>query len=712
VVHMGVKAGVYVPANDSITTDMLANSTEISISSKLPLAGGTMTGDLTVPNITATADMYITSTSPKLKLTDTDTAAEYTELQNSNGNTIIDTRNGTENGQFIIRGLGGGTVDEFGRFDELGRFGVGTSNPDHLLHVGNVLNSLGTTAGDSLSNFRIQSDTSNNDSLLFTAQRRADGTTWATAAQRIQRRVDTTLMGYMELGHNIDALITFGKGSTERVRITGAGNVGIGVTNTSVFNGVGGNSKLVVKGSDSSTNILNNSNASITIANDDGTASNTSALHFARADTDDNPHYAGASIVAQFVETQVTGQYPKGQLSFLTSTASNTAPSEKMRIDSSGNVGIGNTNPNKPLTITADSGANGIALRARSADDYSFIQFFNNAGSALRGQIYSKAAGDIGFTTGTDSSAGNDLYIKNGTGVGIGTASPEVKLEVNGGADGSVVFGGRSDGGNGNNRRFNLIAYADGGGANYGGGLKIQTRDSVNVFQDRITVQSNGNVGIGITNPATKLTVAGDTSIRAASAGNSYKLYFGDEVTSGPGKAIFMEGYYMKIQGHRNEGIRLQGVNASGVVQEFATFYGDANAKASQIILAPTAGNVGIGTNSPSEKLHVQGNILATGTVNASSDISLKDNITPIPNAIDKVLQIRGVTFNRNDIEDNPRQAGIIAQEVEKVLPEVVSEDKDGIKSVAYGNMVGLLIEAIKEQQEQINMLKEKLENK
>ena len=130
------------------------------------------------------------------------------------------------------------------------------------------------------------------------------------------------------------------------------------------------------------------------------------------------------------------------------------------------------------------------------------------------------------------------------------------------------------------------------------------------------------------------------------------------------------------------------------------------------ISLNPVGGNVGIGITNPSEKLHVSGNILATGTVNASSDISLKDNITPIPNAIDKVLQIRGVTFNRNDIEDNPRQAGIIAQEVEKVLPEVVSEDKDGIKSVEYGNMVGLLIEAIKEQQGQINMLKEKLENK
>ena len=125
-----------------------------------------------------------------------------------------------------------------------------------------------------------------------------------------------------------------------------------------------------------------------------------------------------------------------------------------------------------------------------------------------------------------------------------------------------------------------------------------------------------------------------------------------------------------------------------------------------------TNNNVAIGHSSPTEKLHVAGNILATGTVNASSDISLKDNITTIPNAIDKVLHIRGVTFNRNDIEDNPRHAGVIAQEVEKVLPEVVSEGKDGIKSVAYGNMVGLLIEAIKEQQGQINMLKEKLENK
>ena len=138
--------------------------------------------------------------------------------------------------------------------------------------------------------------------------------------------------------------------------------------------------------------------------------------------------------------------------------------------------------------------------------------------------------------------------------------------------------------------------------------------------------------------------------------------------------------------------------------------YNDGNSGTIQ--LQPYGGSVGIGNTGPSERLHVSGNILATGNITANSDISLKDNITPIPNALDKVLQIRGVTFNRNDIEDNPRHAGVIAQEVEKVLPEVVSEGQDGIKSVAYGNMVGLLIEAIKEQQEQIDKLKEKLESK
>ena len=102
--------------------------------------------------------------------------------------------------------------------------------------------------------------------------------------------------------------------------------------------------------------------------------------------------------------------------------------------------------------------------------------------------------------------------------------------------------------------------------------------------------------------------------------------------------------------------------------------------------------------------------LTATGDVTAFSDEKLKENITVIPNALEKISQIRGVTYTRNDLEDKEKvYSGVIAQEVEKVLPEVVSAE-GGTKTVAYGNMVGLLIEAVKEQQAQINELKKQIE--
>jgi hypothetical protein len=84
---------------------------------------------------------------------------------------------------------------------------------------------------------------------------------------------------------------------------------------------------------------------------------------------------------------------------------------------------------------------------------------------------------------------------------------------------------------------------------------------------------------------------------------------------------------------------------------------------------------------------------VSVNDLTVNSDERIKDNVELIPNALEKVQAIRGVTFNRTDTDDNTRHAGVIAQEVEKVLPEVVTEDEEtGIKSVAYANMVGLLI--------------------
>lgn len=104
------------------------------------------------------------------------------------------------------------------------------------------------------------------------------------------------------------------------------------------------------------------------------------------------------------------------------------------------------------------------------------------------------------------------------------------------------------------------------------------------------------------------------------------------------------------------------------------------------------------------------GNFTATGNVTGYSDETLKDNVETISDALDKVAQLRGVEYDRNDIEGNPHQIGVIAQEVEKIIPEVVTTHEDGIKSVAYGNLVGLLIEAIKDLKEEVTELKVRLE--
>jgi len=129
--------------------------------------------------------------------------------------------------------------------------------------------------------------------------------------------------------------------------------------------------------------------------------------------------------------------------------------------------------------------------------------------------------------------------------------------------------------------------------------------------------------------------------------------------------------------------------------------------------------NVGIGDFSSTaltEKLEVKGNIKSTGSITATgdiestSDISIKENLEIIENPIEKIKELNGYTFNKNGEEK--RSAGLVAQEVEKVLPEVVSENSDGIKSLAYGNIVALLVETVKEQQKQIDELKKQISDK
>ena len=122
-------------------------------------------------------------------------------------------------------------------------------------------------------------------------------------------------------------------------------------------------------------------------------------------------------------------------------------------------------------------------------------------------------------------------------------------------------------------------------------------------------------------------------------------------------------------------------------------------------------GKVGIGTAAPGYKLDVDGNVAVTSG-NAfvyASDIALKKDITPLENSLAKILNLEGVSFRWKD--SNELSIGLIAQEVEKIFPEIVFVSEDsGLKSIDYITLVVPLIDAIKEQQAEIDELRLEIE--
>ena len=194
-------------------------------------------------------------------------------------------------------------------------------------------------------------------------------------------------------------------------------------------------------------------------------------------------------------------------------------------------------------------------------------------------------------------------------------------------------------------------------------------------------IVENGNVGIGTTNPSVKLHIQD---------GNTGFLFKDSGSTSG----------YTTTFSEDNTGLKI-GHNSGSRDIQFQT-----NSNTKMTIHAD--GNVGIGTTNPGERLEVNGNVKASAFL-YSSDINLKQNIQNIPNALQKIQQLNGVYFQWK--ESGKDGVGVIAQDIEKVFPELVATDPNtGLKSVSYGNLVAPLIEAIKEQQKQIDELKAEIE--
>ena len=166
----------------------------------------------------------------------------------------------------------------------------------------------------------------------------------------------------------------------------------------------------------------------------------------------------------------------------------------------------------------------------------------------------------------------------------------------------------------------------------------------------------------------------------------------------------------MKLSTETSEGERalhMQLISTNGTVFS-NTMYGD---------LKIDGGSLGVNVNANS----TDGRIDASNDVVAfsSSDIRFKENILPIQNALFKIQQLRGIEFDWKQLTEEEKKTlhgneghdvGVIAQEVEKVLPEVVQTRKTGYKAVKYEKIIPLLIEGIKEQQEQIDELKKEVE--
>jgi|UniRef100_A0A6C0JFH5 ubiquitin len=348
-----------------------------------------------------------------------------------------------------------------------------------------------------------------------------------------------------------------------------------------------------------------------------------------------------------------------------------------LHVDSVANrVGIGKTNPGYSLDVVGDINFSG--------DFYKGDALFVSTPWTI-----TPAAGsneDLSYTSGNVSVGTATFHVDSITNnVGVGTTQPGFDLDIAGDINlsGQLYQDGLPFGSSPWTTSANLLTYnklngfvgisTDSPDANLhvSGNIHANNLECTNLIFDTVLVTPS----------------AGLNNVISVSNVTSNTVQFTNMVTSiitngkvGISKSI--PGATLDVVGNA--------YITSNLTVDTTTFHVDS-----------VSNRVGIGKTDPAYTLDVNGTIYASGDLIAFSDERKKTNIEPIPNALEKVLQLRGVTFDKIDGDDR-RHAGVIAQEVEKVLPEVVYTDKDGMKSVAYGNVIGLLIEAIKEIKEKI----------
>jgi len=359
---------------------------------------------------------------------------------------------------------------------------------------------------------------------------------------------------------------------------------------------------------------------------------------------------------------------------------------------------------------------------------------------------FSTTASGLSYTL----AGGNRLSVLGNGNVGIGTTSSSEKLQVAGAirltaaANDWMVgtVGLNIDGGN-----FGRIAAMSASG-----GLQFWTNAG-----EALRINSSGNVGIGTTVPAEKLSLYGLTGLSRSMALSNDPTYYklletinynsADSYNMGFGGEVFLQydgplGRRATTLGFLNGTIIMNGNVGVGTASPVARFHvvgvdnlatsaalNITNASSTSALYVNNAGNVGIGTTAPAYALDVKaggtgviarfnsdnntscGISASDGTITCTSDERLKKNIEDLNYGLSEINKLRPVSFNWNSQSDNdPKSMGFLAQEVETILPRLVMIDTDGYKSLSMVGMVPMIVKSIQEQQKQIDDINLKLD--
>lgn len=236
------------------------------------------------------------------------------------------------------------------------------------------------------------------------------------------------------------------------------------------------------------------------------------------------------------------------------------------------------------------------------------------------------------------------------------------------------------------------------------------TTGASNAQQERMRITENGNIGINNSNPGEALDVNGKIRVNGTNAmltlqnnsgtstNSAFMLFYNANQTAGAA---------LGIDGPNHMNIT-SGATALTSTTNNDLILGTVNTERMRI---KTSGDVGIGTANPSYKLHVVGDIYTTGDITAFSDARVKTDLEKLENCLTKLQTLTGYRYTRSDVKSNRKHIGLIAQEVEQIAPELIYENNEGYKGIAYPNMAALFVEAFKEITERLNTLADKVEN-